>query len=143
MPLRKLDKARKTALAGDRSLPAPAAEGWEAAGGGNCGENAPPPGALASGRQDGNDDDGDDDTTSDSRLLPSRSGALPAPNSGGDVVTARDSSLPGRAMGDFAQQEAEAEEGAGEEEQKAMEPGEMGEVALKEPLLVSGAPISS
>lgn len=131
MPLRKLGKTKKTSLA-DGPLPAPAAEGWEAAGGGDGGETAQPPAAFDDGHHDDDDDEGNN---SDSGLLPSRSQAP-----GGVVVTAKNSSFPGRAVGEPAQQEAKAGAGAEWQEQEAMESGERGEEALTEPLLVSSAP---
>lgn len=157
MPLRKLDKTRKTAPA-DGRLTAPAAEGWEAVGGGggDRGEDRAEEGAttnqtkaVAVGRDgdaeppppfvDGHHDV--DGNCSDSGLLPSTSRMPSVHKDGGDVVAAKNGSLRGQAAGEPGQYEAQAAAGAAaEEEQEAMESGERGEEALTQPLLGSTAP---
>eukprot|EP00903_Cladosiphon_okamuranus_P016910 g15589.t1 len=139
LPLRKLDKVKKTAIEDDNPLTAPAAEGWKDAGGDDRGEgradgeaatnqtkvaagrggNAHSPPTFVGGHHDDGDDD---DNNSDSGLLPSRSGAPPVRKDGGDVVTAKNSSFPGQVVGQ-------------EGEQEAMGPGEGAQGALTEPLL--------
>eukprot|EP00752_Nemacystus_decipiens_P005146 g4669.t1 len=131
LPLRKLDKTRKTVLA-DGSVLAPAAEGWGASGGGGRGGDTSPPPASA----DKPRDDDDDNSAGDSGLPSSRGGAPPVYEGGGDdVLAAKSSSLPGPAVGEPTRQEARAEAGAQEQEQEAMGSGEGDEEALTVPLL--------
>lgn len=154
LPLRKLDKAKKRALA-DGSLTAPAAESWVAAGGGGLGEDRIEEGEKTNRREPagrGGDaqscpgfvdrrEGGDyDDNTSGARLLPSRNGPPPVGSGDGDVITAKDRTSPGPEAREAAQPEATAESGAGAGEQEAMESGDKGEEALTQPLLVSAAP---
>lgn len=143
LPLRKVDKTRKTALADGSLTTAPAAEGWEAAGSGEGRadeeEQKTNPTKATTAAAAGDDDD---DNASDSGLLSSRSAAPPGNNGGCDIISSKESSsLPGRqAVGEPARQETKAEARAEGEEQEAMESGERGEEALTQPLLVSTSP---
>lgn len=147
----------------DGSLIAPGAEDWEATGGGGgwgegraeeeeIANQTKETAAAAAGRGgdahaqlhpafvERHDDDGNGDNSSEARLLPSRSGVPPGDNDGGDVIAAKNSSLPGQAVRGAVRQEAKAGSGAEGEEQEATESGGTDDETLTQPLLASTAP---